>query len=220
MILNLRAYASAIMLTLGVALSLTSSIEAKVVNCSSGKQFDTLRDKKPFTVVMFYYKHKKKDDRAIGRGIHFDERTDVSGLYRLFDDMSAERLYRDGNVQFVRINIADKDCSDVATDFGVGRVPAWILFNRGMPVRTKQGKVEVLAGDTVTYKSLRSFIDQGLRDDIEDYLERKSKAREDRDRDSGAAVYFGYGAGYGYPYYGYPYYGYGPGVGVGFGFSF
>lgn len=162
----------------------------------------------PFSVVMFY--KENKHDEVWQSNLHKQKSN--------FKQVSNSGLYRNGDVQFLEVNVANHKLINLSNDYYVTKVPAFMLFKYGKPIRAKNTLQAMLTGFS-KQQELKNFINKYLRDQIEDYIEEQAEIKaEDRARREASGTFFTYGVGYPYYdswYYGGPYYYGGPSVGFG-----
>lgn len=176
-----------------------------VSEVKSAKNFHRLLSKRSLIVALFY-----QQDKSMRKDQNYRRR--FESLERMVRRVASQERYREAQVLFVLINTARGDLSELASDYGVGTMPAFMLFKEGRLVRNAQAK------GFITDYQLQSFIDEYMGHTINSFVQARA-ARKMR-RSTSGGVYTSFGIGYGgYPYggyYGYPYYGGGVGFGVGF----
>lgn len=203
------------MLGMVVALSLPASVMARSnsISVKSPDKFYKLlsNERYPFGIVLFY-----QDDRDI----RCDEKKceDIENLLTMFNRTSDTWLYRDGGLQFIKVNTAKRSSlEDLKEEFFIGNEPVFILFKEGFPITDDNKQIAMLSG-FATRTELMNFINENIGQDLQANAD--NKAEERRIKAERAEYYWSY------PYWGWPYYGgwpyyYGPAYGpsVGFGFS-
>ncbi len=192
---------------------------ARELSVGSSKKFDHVLNKKSFALVFFYDmgKRLRRDNPQA-----YEKIADLDSVVRR---IGMRRLYKEGDLQIIRVNLAKGNLELVAQEYGIKRTPAFILFKDGLPVKNETHQIATLHG-FVDSSQLHSFIDQYLKRELENRVQEKAQEREYRREMEalyGPQIYWGVGWGYdwpGYygPYWGGPYWGYGPGYGAGFWF--
>lgn len=192
---------------------------AREVKVSSQRKFDHALNKKSFALVFFY---------DLSKGLKRENPDLYDKVLRLDDvvhRIGSRRLYQEGDLQIVKVNLAKDNLHNLTEEYGVKKLPAFILFKNGVAVETEQKQLAVLYG-FVTTAQLQAFIDLYLKKALEARVKEKAEEREYRREMNalyGPSVYWGVGYAGGYPgyygpYWGGPYWGYGPGYGAGFWF--
>ena len=185
----------------------SGSMIAKVTSVKSEGKWGRKLDKEPFTVALFFEEMKGMDKA---------QKREINRLEDMFNQTSRGDLYRDGKVGFAKVNVAREKLSQLDDQFGISRLPAFVLFKNGQPVRDRMNRIATLSG-LANRAQLKSFIDEHLKKDINKYIDerherlrRRSEEREyRRDYYPGAYWYGGYpGYYWGYPYYGFGHHGY------------
>jgi len=172
------------------------------------KEFYKRIEREPFSVVMFY--KENKSDPVWQRNLHKQKNN--------FRQVSNSGLYRNGDVQFLEVDVSNKRLINLPGEFHLSKLPAFMLFKYGKSVRAKDTMRATLAGFS-KQQEIKNFINKYLRNQIQDYIESQAERKaEDRARREASGTFFTYGVGYPYYdplFYDYPYYYPGPSVGFG-----
>ena len=198
-----------------IVLSVLHLVFARHETAGSERTFDRLIVRNDLVVAMFYESSSElRKDRA--------ERKRIQRFERMFKNLSNRSRYKETKVAFLRVNVAKKGMADVAQEYGIEEVPAFVLFDGGELIEVAAGKPTKLVG-YVSRHQLQEFIEQNLKDEIDEVLKEKEERRRRRREEAVERSYY-YGYGYS-PYYSPYYYGYGfspyyGGYGLGLGFSF
>lgn len=179
--------------------NLNADCSNRVSEAKSIKKFyrAVARRDRPLTVVLFY-------DRC--QQCHGGY--DIKGLMRLVSMVSNTLQYREGDLQFVKVNVDRNDLAQLQHDLSIYDLPTFVLFQDGVPVTDESGNVAQLYG-AVDSEQLRDFINSYLGDSLQDRIDYKEEVRQ---RKAEAAAYYWntypWWAGCGgcwsgcYPYYG------------------
>lgn len=169
-------------------------------------------EREPFSVVLFY--KEKKHDSLWQQNLHKQKNN--------FHAVSNAELYRNGDVQFLEVNVGNKRLINLVSDYHVSRLPAIMLFKFGKPVRSSKDTMRVSLFGFSKQEDIKNFINRYLRNQIHDYIESQAERKaEDRARREASGTFLTYGVGYPYydpwyyPYYPGPYYYPGPSIGFG-----
>lgn len=191
------------------------SLQSRTYMINSERQLDRMIRRHEMIVVMFL-----NESREIRKDAK--KRKMLRELKDVFSRISKRSFYKDAEMQFITINMENKDGAAIAKNYNITQSPSFIIINRGQPLEGKQNKMALLVGGVPSEKQLYEFIDRYAEEQIEDIINQKAKRRARRESSS---PYFSVGYGYGYPYSYYPgywpyygYYGYGypyGGFGVG-----
>lgn len=185
-----------------------SPINSKVYNARSDSRFNDYLMKRPLAVALFY-----KEDKTTRKNKALRKKIDQ--LERLFSTIGKQGYYRNGGVQFIKANIKYDTIKELAESFSIIKLPSFILFKKGVPLKDKKDNPIVLTG-WPTYEQLEDFIRDHLEKDIEKNIKRRAEQlRRLREAERWSYLYyrpyFSWGWG-GYPYWGYygrPYWGWG-----------
>ena len=198
---------SIIVLVIGtVALTLLG----RVRSVSSVRNFDSTIARRELSIAMFYKRDKKMaKDR--------DMKQKIRRLGRMFKSLSKKMRFREGELAFIRVNIAKRDMSELAQDYGVQQTPTFMLFDGGKLLRDAVGNAVSLTGFVTRYE-LTDFIESNFSSQLDEVIEEKAKIRKRRREEARWRSYY---YPYYYPYHHYPYGGFGfGGYHGGFGFGF
>ncbi|MCX5922036.1 MAG: hypothetical protein NTX86_01780 [Candidatus Dependentiae bacterium] len=171
-----------------------------VKEMSKEKEFYKKIERAPFSIGMFYFEDK----------MDCNWQRNIARQKRDFRLASRSRIYHDGNMRFLGLDLSKRGLEGLDDEFEVDIMPAFVLFKHGKPLRDANKKVIKLVG-FVEDTAIKKFINRHLRPAIENYIEKEAE-RKAQERALNAAYFYG-----GWPYYG----GYnggcaGFGVGVGF----
>lgn len=186
-----------------VALCSIFFVVAKEISLRSENRLKDIIIKDRYAVLMLY-----KEDKDTRKDKKMTE--DLRYLKETFKAVSSDDFYKESDLSFLTSNVAKKELVDLPEKLGVKQLPAFVLFQDGKAIRGADGQKLILSG-FVARDALQGFIDQNLKDELEDVIEEKAEIRkreleEARIRSYYAPqVYFGLGYGYPYGYYGYPY---------------
>lgn len=175
------------------------------------KEFFRRLDRSPFSAVLFI--NEARNDKEMLRKMR--------SLKREFENVSKSRFYAEGDLQFSSVDLDRRKLESLDREFKVQEIPTILLFKYSVPIKDEDGNVIVLSGFSQE-EDIKAFIDENLRDDIEEGMQRRAQIKEDareqriadREAYGGGYVSFGVGfqgSGYGYGYYPYysPFYNYG-----------
>jgi len=161
-------------------------------------------------VVMFYRTpDRPKDADKAEKAAYKDELNDLKDLRARFEVTSKSDEYKEVDMAFLQGNMNREDVQQVAAEFGVQTVPAFLVFYEGVPIK-QAGKPVMLTGD-VSRLELNEFVDKYLGDKIDEISEEKEKVLKRKLQEARLRSYYA-PYWYGYPYWG-PYWGYGWGWG-------
>ncbi len=168
------------------------TVVGKEIKISSQARFNKAIAKYRLAVVMFYQRDKQlRHDKSL--------RQQITDLEVMFRSLSKAPTYMSADVQFLRVNIGKKDLEQVAQDYGVKDMPAFLLFNGGLPARDQQKNIAVLPG-FVSRTQLQAFIEKHLQETIDEVMEEKAEARKRR-LERARIRYYERPYYYHYPYY-------------------
>ena len=165
----------------------------------SVSKFDKLVSKYRYAVVMLYRSDKEtKRDSEL--------RQKIKDLQVMFKSLSKVSRYKETDLQFLNVNVAKKDLSEVMQRLGIQTVPTFVLFNGGVPIRDQNKHIAKLQG-SVYRNQLQEFIEKHLSEQLEDVIEAKEKERKRKLEEARIRYYEQPYYPYGYPgyYYYYPY---------------
>jgi len=195
-IVTLNSLKKKLLLIVGTAVSLVITLIPRTVTVKSEGSFDRLISRHEIAVVMFY-----REDRTTG-----DDSTlkkNINATEYMFKNVEKKGRYKEVNIAFIKVNIARDFLDDVAKRFAVKKVPAFVLFKDGVPVRDKEKNMAMVTG-FISRADLINFIEKHLDDDLQEIIDEKEEIRQRRREEAQSWSY------YNYPYY-YPHYGYGYG---------
>lgn len=189
---------------------------AKEVTVKSDRRFQDLIINNQYAVLMLYKEDKEtRKDKQLT--------TKLRQLRETFKAVSNEPFYKEADLLFLTINVADKEVNYIPNKLQIQKLPAFVIFKNSKPLRTmagsSAGQSAILSG-FVDRGNLQDFIDQNIGDDLEDVLDEKAEIRKRELEEAKIRSYYAprfyVGVGYGYPYSWYPY-GYYGGWGWGWG---
>jgi hypothetical protein len=199
------------MLILLISAITIPSASAKDRPVRSADSFDSMLARAPYSVVFFYDKSRETRKDPATRGA-------IKGLETMIRSLSKDPGYQEADLQFLRVDIARRNLSELAQRYRVQTFPTAILFlGREATGSRLVGKL---------YRDqLRALINRTFKTQMQSILkEKEEKRKRDLERARIRAYnaaswgpYWGWGSGYGYPYWG----GYGgswgrPGIYFGF----
>lgn len=179
-------------------MSIGHTFFARDIEVRSERKFSDKLMKHRLAVAMFY-----RDDKVIREDIQVGRLIDK--IERIFDSLGKWGRYQDGDVIFLSVNVAKGNLDELADAYNITKLPAFLLFKNGVPLRDDQGKVIMWLPflSEVTERALSTFIEKHLQADIDRNIrDRAEELRRRREAAAWWAYYYG-------PYYG-PYWGYGP----------
>ena len=169
---------------LSVAVTLSSTMVAKVIEIKSEEKLNRIMRKNILSVVLFYNEDRQtRHDRYM--------REQLRSLRQDFKALSVSPRYQDADVVFVTANIARGDLQALWQELGAQEVPVAVLYRDGSVVSDKNNNVAMLPG-LFRQGDLKKFINDNLNKDIDDILEIKSERRRARlEEDRLRARYYG-----------------------------
>ena len=185
-----------------LSIGITYAIFAREITVRSDRKFDQLVIRHNYAVVMFY-----QSDKKVRKDPTFKRKMDR--LENIFKSLSERYKYEEGDLVFLKVNIAKNDLAMVSRDLDVTQVPAFLLFEDGESIKGNIGKPVSLVG-FISRDDLGMFIDAHLGEQIEEIVEEKEKIRKQR-REEARLQSYSYPYSYPYSYYPYGYYPYGVG---------
>lgn len=155
-------------ITAMVALCTGGFLQAKVRAVRARRDFEQTVSKGPMVVALFYEEEEKRNGKITGQN---------KGLMRMYEDLSGYQLYDDADVIFLKANVGRKDLSDLATLYGITRMPTFVFFQNGKRVTDSRGFAVNLEG-FISRVDLQSFIDQHYGSRIRQYVANKENRRQ------------------------------------------
>ncbi len=123
-----------------------SGLYAREIPISSQQRFNEIIPQHGLVIAMFYKKHSYYRKKTV----------QIREIKRIFRGLSREQKYRDAGIAFFSVNVRQGDFSQLLSDWGIKRLPAFVLIENGEPV-TENGKTVQVRG-FVKEGRLESFI--------------------------------------------------------------
>ncbi len=181
------------------AVMVIPSLGAKDRKVRSADSFDSMLARAPYSVVLFYDNSRENKRDPEMRGV-------IKGLESMFRSLSKDPEYKEADLQFLRVDVARRNLSELAQRYRVQTFPSAVLFlGREVTGSRLTGKV---------YRDqLQSLINRTFKAQMQSVLKEKEQQRKrqlERARIRAySRAYWGGPYGWGYGGYGYPYWGYG-----------
>lgn len=180
--------------------------EAKHAIISGESKFSRIlsNPKYNLAIAMFYKSGKllRKEDPAL-----YEKNNKLS---QMFKSTSLVFRYRDADLMFLSINLAEKHNEVFESMYGITGTPQFMLFKDGQIFPDLKGQPTVLKG-FVTRPDLQAFIDNNFSILLKENSDRNKEIRERKMEEAMANSYYVGWGGYGYPggYWGWggPYWG-------------
>jgi hypothetical protein len=164
-----------------------------VIPIHSDHEFKQAIAHSTIALVMFYFKgENERKDKKIHRLIEQLENT--------FETVSNSTRYKRAEIAFMKINSAHPALKNCALRYGIKKLPAFVLFERGIVMLDGENYPIVLTG-FVDRAALKDFIEAHSRSHIKNILQEKevvANRRKREDRSAWVPYYYPYD--YYYPY--------------------
>ncbi len=139
----------ALIISIVVGFGISEIVLAKVRSIGSQREFEHHVANQGICVVLFYDGGDKKDS---------DMREKNKQLQRMLEDVSAQQLYDNADVVFIKINSARKEFKIILDQYGITKVPCFMLFCDGKHIKNEQNESCLLHG-FITREQLESMLD-------------------------------------------------------------
>lgn len=149
---------------------LITNLDGRVRTIQSQHEFDQQAKKSHIMIVMFY--NKKQGDRK-----------DVDQLLRIYEKISAKKLYDDADITFVKMNGNKSDSYTIAQRYNVAQFPTIIMFNNSKPIVDQNGKIVSLINN-ISENQVYAMIDRFCSEDIRIAVESKKQRADARMKDA------------------------------------
>lgn len=158
-----------LVITVIVSCGITEIVLAKVRPIGSQREFEHHVANPGICVALFYEAGDKRDS---------DIQEKNKQLQRMIEDVSAQQLYDNADVVFIKINSARKEFKTLLNQYDITKVPCFMFFCNGKHIKNDHDESCVLHG-FITREQLESMINSYFGQEIKRLNEVKT-ARQKR----------------------------------------